>query len=182
MTNPYGPPGGHPRPWGQQPQGPGAHPGGMAGPGYGQHGGYVQQPYGAPPGYGQYAYAPHQGGYGAPPGFGPPPQPRRKSRLPWILATLIGLVIVAIVLVTGFVTPGLLIRTVFDANSVQRGVQQILEQSYRFGNVQSVTCPRDEPVERSRTFDCQVDLGGQNKSVTVTVKDTKGVYEVGYPK
>lgn len=177
MTSPYGPPGGPP-PWGQPPQGPGMYPGGVpqAGPAYGQPG-YPPPAYGPPPGYGQ---RPPQPGFGAPP---PVPAPKKKrSALPWVLGSAVLVVVAAVVLVLGFVTPGWFVRTVFDASSVEKGVQQTLEGSYRLGKVESVSCPSGQAVRPQVRFDCQVTVNGAEKTVTVTVKNDKGTYEVGHPR
>ncbi|GAA2807039.1 DUF4333 domain-containing protein [Saccharopolyspora taberi] len=175
MSSPYGPPGGPPQ-WGQRPPGPGPYQGGVpqAGPAYGRQPGYPAPSYGAP-GY----------GYGPPPGFGPGapvPGKKKRSALPWVLSSAVLVVVAAVVLVLGFVTPGWFVRTVFDAASVEQGVQQTLEGSYRLGAVESVTCPSGQAVRAQTRFDCQVSVNGAEKTVTVTVKNDKGVYEVGHPR
>lgn len=192
MSSPHGPPGGHPQ-WGQPPQGPGMPPGGWP-QGYPQQGGYggqplppqpvqqqpIQQPQYAPPhGYGQ-----PQPYYQSPGGFGFPtvPPKRKRSALPWILGGAGALVVVAVVLVLGFVTPGFFVRSVFDAASVEKGVTQTLKGSYNIAGVGTVTCPDGEPVEVAHRFDCRVQINGADKTVTVTVKNDQGVYEVGHPK
>ena len=175
MTSPYGPPGGPP-PWGQPPQGPGTYPGGVP------QGGPV---YGQPPGYPAPAYGPPGYGYGRqqqPPGFGAPAPKKKRSALPWVLSSVVLVVVAAVVLVLGFVTPGWFVRTVFDAASVEKGVQQTLEGSYRLGEVESVSCPSGQAVAPQSRFDCQVTIGGSEKTVTVTVKNDKGTYEVGHPR
>ncbi len=84
--------------------------------------------------------------------------------------------------VVGFVHPGVLVRDQLDADSVQHGVEQTLEDSYHLGTVESVTCPKGQLVVAGRGFDCQVTLEGGNKRVSVTVQDESGTYEVGYPR
>lgn len=173
MTNPYGWHGG-PQPWGQ-------HEAGFLPAGSNPQGGFAppqQQPYIPPPEYGQYRFGPPPS-YAPPP---PPPPPKRKSRTPWIVGALLAALLAAIVLVLGFVTPGLLIKTVFDADGVGKGVRQILHDSYRLDGVQSVSCPADQPVKASHSFDCRVTIGGQPQLVTVTVTDADGRYEVSRPK
>ncbi|MET3808567.1 hypothetical protein ABIB25_005596 [Nakamurella sp. UYEF19] len=44
-----------------------------------------------------------------------------------------------------------------------------------------VVCPPDEPVKEGTTFTCTATIAGVNKSITITVKDDKGKYEVGVP-
>ncbi|CAM01571.1 uncharacterized protein DUF4333 [Saccharopolyspora erythraea NRRL 2338] len=188
MTNPYGPPGGQQPPWGQQPQGPGPYPGGVPQSGYGcgqpggygHQGGYGGQPYGAPPApYGQYP----QGGFGGQPGFGgPAPEKRKRRALPWVLGGVVLVVVAAAVFVLGFVAPGWFVRSVFDAESVEKGVRQTLETSYRLGDVGPVTCPSGQAVQPGHSFDCRVTVEGRQQSVKVTVKNDKGTYEVGHPR
>ncbi|MGP4015757.1 DUF4333 domain-containing protein [Saccharopolyspora sp. 5N708] len=189
MSSPYGPPGGHPQ-WGQQPQGPGMHSGGFppAPPGYPQPGGFAprrppQQPYGG--GYGPQPRPPQRGGQFPPPGgygqYGPPPK-KKRSVLPWVLTGFGALLVIAVVLVLGFVAPGWFVRPVFDATSVAKGVAQTLKGSYGLTGVGEVNCPAGQPVAAAHRFDCQVSIDSQPRTVTVTVKNDRGVYEVGHPK
>ncbi|WP_433869288.1 DUF4333 domain-containing protein [Saccharopolyspora sp. CA-218241] len=171
MSSPYGPPGGAPQ-WG--PPGP-AYP-----QGYGPPGGYPQQP----PGYGYGGYAaPQQPEMFGGRGFGGPQPPRRKrSALPWVL-TAVGLVVVAAVVgVLGFIAPGWFNRTVLDASSVEKGVERTLAESYQLAGIEQVRCPEGEPVEPGRRFECQVRVDGQTRTVVITVKNERGVYEVGHPR
>lgn len=177
MSSPYGPPpGGHPR-WGQQPPNTGMPRGYPQ-----QQGGFAPQP---PPQ--QYGYGPQYqqpaGQFPPPGGFGPPPR-KKRSALPWVLGGAGALVVVAaaVVLVLGFVAPGWFVRSVFDASSVEKGVEQTLKGSYGLAGVGSVSCPGGQPVRTGDRFDCQVRIGAEDKTVTVTVKTDKGVYEVGHPK
>ncbi|MGI8306848.1 DUF4333 domain-containing protein [Saccharopolyspora hattusasensis] len=196
MSSPYGPPGGYPQ-WGQQPQGPGMQP---AAPGYPQPGGFApqrppQQPPQQPPqpphpqqqpyGYGRPQY-PQGGQYPAPGGYGRFDQferPKKKrSALPWVLGGIGAVLAVGVVLVLGFVTPGWFVRPVFDAASVEKGVTQTLKGSYGLQGVGNVSCPSGQPVAVGQRFDCKVGIDSATKTVTVTVKNEKGVYEVGHPK
>lgn len=153
-------------------------------------------PYGQPTGVGHQGRPP-QGPPPGPPGMRPeiavrrssvppppPPQLRRRrgGKLPWVVGFLVLLVVAGAVAFAGFVSPGLLVRSVFDAGSVQQGVQQTLRDSYHLGTVESVRCPAGQVVEPGRRFDCSVQLGGARKSVSVTVRDSSGIYEVGYPR
>ncbi len=173
MNHPYLPPGGPPQPpWGPQSAPPPWQ-------GFGAPAGSWQPappppPFVAPPGYGQQL----------PPGFRPPPPRRRKpSPLPWILSTAaVGVVVVAVILFLGFLSPGWFYRTVFDAGSVQKGVEQVLKTSYRVQGVASASCPPGQPVKPSHTFSCQVSVAGQQKTVSITVKDERGTYGVSQPR
>ncbi len=92
------------------------------------------------------------------------------------------LVVIGAVLVLGFVAPGWFVRPVFDSASVAKGVSQTLKSSYGIKGVGEVSCPDGQPVEVAHRFDCKVTIDSQAKAVTVTVKNSKGVYEVGHPK
>ena len=206
MTSPYGPSGGNdPQQWGQQPGGPpqpgGYGPGGPGGypppgqPGYGQQPGGYTPPGGYPPpgGFGQ--QPPYGGGYGAPqggygqqpgypgaygqqPGYGAPQgQAPKKSPLPWVLLA-VGVVVVAVVLVLGFVTPGWFNKKVFDNVAVQGGVKQVLSSGHQIDNV---SCPAGKPVKAGTTFTCTATVDGQKKNIVITVKDDNGKYEVAQP-
>ncbi|MDA3629986.1 DUF4333 domain-containing protein [Saccharopolyspora oryzae] len=187
MSSPYGPPqpGGYPH-WGQQPPNAGMPQGGA---GYPQPG-FAPQPPPQPPqyGYGQQIPPPYQqphqqpgGQFPQQGGFGAPPQRKKRSALPWVLGGA-GLLVVVVVLVLGFVVPGWFVRSVFDASSVEKGVEQTLKTSYGLPGVGSVSCPSGQAVQVGNRFDCQVQINSQPKTVTVTVKTDKGVYEVGHPK
>lgn len=204
MTSPYGPSGGNDpqQPWGQQPYGgppSGTPSGGFPAPGgygqqpgqpYGQpdpqqpYGGYgqQQQPYG---GYGQqptqqYAYGQQPGGY---PGATPPA--KKSGAWIWILTAVLVLVVAA-VLVTGFVTPGFFNKKVFDQAALEGddGVKKILVNDYNVQNVESVSCPADVEVKQGNTFQCKVKIGGdepKEQTVNITIKDNEGQYEVAPP-
>ncbi|MGH3992207.1 MAG: DUF4333 domain-containing protein, partial [Pseudonocardiaceae bacterium] len=192
---PYGPPGSEePAQRRQQPPGQGhpdtpsggvpvqdpnwGHQQGPPPPGYGR--GYPQQGYGQQ-GYGQQGHSPP--GY-PPPGYGPgypqqpypeQPYPRpgqlddrgpaQKSALPWVLSG-VGGIVVAVILILGFVTPGLFTTTVFDQDAVQDGVQRILSDEYG-QNAQSVICPTDQEVQTGSTFTCQATIDGEQRDVAI---------------
>lgn len=74
---------------------------------------------------------------------------------------------------------------VFDQGALQDGVKKIVMQYDPSTEVESVTCPANQPVQAGTTFDCGLSLGGaqpRETTVTVTVKDDNGTYEVGQPK
>ncbi|SHF05772.1 DUF4333 domain-containing protein [Streptoalloteichus hindustanus] len=152
-------------------------------PGYGQPQPGQQQPftgsYGQQPAYGQQTG--FQGGFGQYGGMTPADAPKKKSALPWILTGALVLV-VAVVLVLGFVWPGWFQKKVFDTAAVQDGVKKILTSEYKLAKVDGVTCPSDQRVKAGETFDCQVKVDGKSKKVTITVKSDNGEYEVGQPK
>ncbi|AKN16910.1 DUF4333 domain-containing protein [Mycobacterium haemophilum] len=176
-----------------------------AAPGYGQPAHFGAQPpgFGAPGQYaqpGQYGqYPPPPGQYGQPGQYGPPgqypqqfqpyEQPGTKGSVALIggIAGVIGVLILAAILVTGFLWPAWLVTTKLDVNKAQTGVQQILTDEtngYGARNVKDVKCNNgaDPTVKKGGTFDCSVSIDGAQKRVTVTFQDDKGTYEVGRPQ
>ncbi|MFI0464597.1 DUF4333 domain-containing protein [Saccharopolyspora sp. 5N102] len=170
-----------------------------AAPGYPQPGGFAPQrpPQPPPPppppppqqppqqyGYGQPyppggAQFPQQGGFGQFDEFGPK---KKRSALPWVSAGIIVVILALVVLVLGFITPGWFVKPVFDSASVEKGVSQTLRSSYGMTGVSQVSCPAGQRVAVGHRFDCKVTVDSQPKTVTVTVKNEKGVYEVGHPR
>ncbi|MEU6131061.1 DUF4333 domain-containing protein [Saccharopolyspora sp. NPDC047091] len=119
-----------------------------------------------------------------PPGRGsaPPSAPRTRSKVPWVFGGAVLVTVAGSLAVVGFVHPGVLVHDRFDADGLQRGVEQTLRDSYHLGTVESVSCPAGQEVVAGNRFDCQVTLGGGTKPVSVTVRDSSGIYEVGYPR
>lgn len=161
----------------------GSAPGGYDQHGYGQYADFSPPSYALPPTveFPRSAGVPHPV-EGPPAAARPRPARRKKSGLPWIVGGLLAVVLVAIVLVLGFVAPGSLLRNVFDSRGVADGVRQVLRDTYRVDGVGSVSCPADQPAELGSRFDCRADIGGASRSVTVTVTDSDGRYEVGHPR
>ncbi|WP_027941789.1 DUF4333 domain-containing protein [Amycolatopsis taiwanensis] len=158
--------------YGQQPQ-----------PQYGQQPDYGQPPYGQP----QYGQQYPQQQYGQQPGqYGAPPVPRARKKAGktvWIVISAV-VVVAAAVGVTGFWKPGFFVTTVLDQTAVQNGVRTVLTGQPPNGygqSVSTVSCPAKQPVEAGIKFDCSVTVDGDQKTVTITVKDTDGNYEVGQP-
>ncbi len=151
-------------------------------PAYGQPGGYGQQPgYAQPAGYGQ------QGGFGQPaygqqPTATPPAKKSGKGLMIGIGAVVLVLAIAAVVL---FLYPGVLNKKVFDHTKVEAGVTNILTAAppagYGTTGVSAVSCPSDQAVKINATFNCTATINGAPKTVTITVKDDTGKYEVGVP-
>ncbi|MDT7709657.1 MAG: hypothetical protein QOG20_5264 [Pseudonocardiales bacterium] len=164
-----------------------------------------QQPYGAPqyegpqptqqyPGaqqaWGQQAAPPGQQWGGQQPdaqqwGQGYPPLPEApatsgRSKLPFILGG-VGVLVVAAVLVLGFVTPGFFVSKVFDTAAVQSGVQKILTDSYGVQGVTAVTCGQDIAVTAGASFTCDATIDGQHVKVPVRITSSSGDYQVGRP-
>ncbi|WP_143229359.1 DUF4333 domain-containing protein [Actinophytocola xanthii] len=58
------------------------------------------------------------------------------------------------------------------------GVRNFLAQEYQLSDVGNVDCPGDLALQ----FDCTVTVAGQEKTVTVTVLNENGEFEVSEPK
>ena len=96
------------------------------------------------------------------------------------------MVVLALIAVILFVWPGPLKKgETFDNTKVAAGVTKILTDpppdGYGATGVSGVTCPADRPVKTGTTFNCTATINGAPKTVTITVKDDKGTYEVGVP-
>lgn len=205
----YGQQGGYgqqPQPSYGQPQQPGyEQQGGYGQPGYEQQqGGYGQQGYGQQPaapqqGYGQqgqYDYGQQQQ-YGQQPAYGQPGQYGQQNYNQYgpsqggqggssnkgvIIGVTSLVVVLAIAAVLLFLWPGWLNKKVFDQNAVQDGVVKLINDSYNMDATEA-SCPKagDTEVKAGNTFDCTVKVDGQDKTVTITVKDDDGKYEVSVP-
>lgn len=163
--------GGYPPPSGPQPQQPAQQPQ----PGQGQWqqpgaGGYPgQPPYGYPGGYQQYGQPQMQ-------------QPPKKSKAPLWIGLGLG-VVLGVVAVVLWVWPALLMPKVFDATSVEQGVEQTLGGHFEV-EPGSASCPAEQEVKQGHTFTCTVKIGGEEKTVPIKVLDEASPprYEVGNPE
>lgn len=125
---------------------------------------------------------PGVGGPGGVSSGGAPGRRVLRARRNWFLSGAFVLVAVLLVLVLGFVAPGWFVRTVFQSESVQRGVARTLRDVYQLNGVRAVSCPDGQTVVPGNQFDCRVRFDDRAKTVTISVKDDRGVYEVGHPK
>ncbi|MGH3495149.1 MAG: DUF4333 domain-containing protein, partial [Sciscionella sp.] len=149
-------------------------------PGYAQPGGYQQQYYGVE----------QPGGFQRPGPYGDPQRPvpgldslavePKRSKLPWILSGAVALIVI-VVAILGFVAPGFFVTKTFDSTSLQNGVRNTLTNDYKIGGVGQVSCPSGQQVTVGATFTCTVSINGQQKTVTLRVQDSSGVYQVGQP-
>ncbi len=73
------------------------------------------------------------------------------------------------------------VTKVFDAEAMQKSVRTILTEEYLVEDVRSVTCPPGRRVEVDSTFECTAQIGGEPKTVPITVTSEKGDYQVGMP-
>ncbi|MEU4671413.1 DUF4333 domain-containing protein [Amycolatopsis sp. NPDC023774] len=71
---------------------------------------------------------------------------------------------------------------VFDAKAMDAAVTKILADTYRIDGVGEVSCPDRQAVTDGSTFQCVVDIAGEEKHVPITVTGTAGDYRVDAPK
>jgi len=73
----------------------------------------------------------------------------------------------------------------FDHTKVEAGVTTILTSAapagYGLKGVIGVTCPDGVAVVAGATFQCTATIGGAQKIITITIKDSTGKYEVSVP-
>ncbi|OKJ93947.1 DUF4333 domain-containing protein [Amycolatopsis sp. CB00013] len=148
--------------WQAQQQSPGTPP-------QGQYGGGFQPA--------QQAQPSQYGGLGA---FGTEPAKKPKASKKTLL---IGGIAAAVVIAGGVGAwlLGAFAGDTLDQKSVQDGVVRVLNENYGEPDVKNVSCPSGQPVENGATFDCSIDLSGQQKKVTVRVLNTTPEFEVGAP-
>ncbi|MCK0174352.1 MULTISPECIES: DUF4333 domain-containing protein [Mycobacteriaceae] len=163
-------------------------------PQYGQPQYGQPQQYGQPtPQYGQPPYGQPTQQYGQPGQYGTYPQPgsddgsKKSMKVIGGVVAALAVLIIAVVGILGFVTPGFFVTTKLDIDAAQSGVQQILTDEangYGAKNVRDVRCNNgDSPVvKKGETFDCEVSIDGTKREVTVTFQDDDGTYEVGRPR
>lgn len=146
-------------------------------PGYGQQPQYGQQAYGEAPAYDQQPYGQHQP-YGGQ-GWQNPQQSSSSSKKVLLIVGGVIIALVAAIVVTGSLVLG---SNTFDNAAVQDGVAKIVTESYGAIDVSDVSCPSGQKAETGTQFTCTLTTDGVPGSVTVTVKDDDGTYEVGRPR
>ncbi|MFT4087435.1 MAG: DUF4333 domain-containing protein [Gordonia sp. (in: high G+C Gram-positive bacteria)] len=110
----------------------------------------------------------------------------QSSKIKFVIFGVIGVVVIAaIVLITAFLWPGWAGKTL-SQDAVEQGVVKVLTaanptEGYNLKNVKDVQCPSGQEVKAGHTFTCSLKVEGQNKHVTVTIKDDSGTYEVSRP-
>ena len=70
---------------------------------------------------------------------------------------------------------------VLDQQSLEDGVVKVLNENYGEPDVKNAQCPSNEAAKNGTTFDCTVQIAGQEKKVTVRVLNDRPEYEVGAP-
>ena len=138
-----------------------------------------QAPPPGPPQHQQFGggFQPSQyGGLGA---FSPEAQKKPRSKKPLAIG---GIAVLVLVVGGGLAwLLGAFRGDVLEQKSLQDGVTKVLNESYGEPDVKNAQCPSDESAQNGTTFDCTVQIGGQEKKVTVRVLNDKPEYEVGAP-
>ncbi|ALG84855.1 DUF4333 domain-containing protein [Gordonia phthalatica] len=146
-----------------------------------------QQPQYGQPAYGQQPFGQQPGQPTGDPTLNPFTQPAgkqgSKGKLIGIGAGVLVL-IAAIVAITALWLPGWAGKSL-NQTAVQDGVTKILTdaepEGYGITDVKDVQCPDGQKIEVDATFTCSLKANGENKHVTVTIKDKDGTYEVSRP-
>lgn len=71
--------------------------------------------------------------------------------------------------------------SMLDKTAAERGVEQLLTDSYGLPEVSAVRCPEAQVVVEGEAFECMLVAGGANQKVIVTFVDDEGTYEVSRP-
>ncbi|MBF6257433.1 DUF4333 domain-containing protein [Nocardia farcinica] len=71
--------------------------------------------------------------------------------------------------------------TELDRAAVQRGVTTVLTDSYGISDVRDVRCPASIEIVPGASYDCSVRVGAAAQTVSVTITDLDGTYEVSRP-
>jgi hypothetical protein len=101
--------------------------------------------------------------------------------MPLIVGGGVAVVVLAVVGVLGFVTPGFFMSRVFDRGAVEQGVAQVLTQDYGIANVGGVACAEGIAVRAGSSFECDATIDGQPVRVPIQITTDQGNYEVGRP-
>jgi hypothetical protein len=65
----------------------------------------------------------------------------------------------------------------FDQESLERNVRRILVERYD-QRVETVSCPAEQQVVVGRSFECRINVAGEQRSVRITVRTEDGQFEV----
>lgn len=71
---------------------------------------------------------------------------------------------------------------VFDETAVQDAVFKVLAESYQIKGLETVICPKDQPVKTGTKFSCTATIEGKQKMVPIQVTSDDGTYSVSMPK
>ena len=107
--------------------------------------------------------------------------PGRSGRSLLLVTAGMAAVVLVVVAVLGFVTPGFFVTRVFDTVAVEAGVERVLTSDYGLQDVSGVTCGDRIEVAEGATFTCRATVGVEQVSVPVRITSDSGAYEVGPP-
>ncbi|MFI5934104.1 DUF4333 domain-containing protein [Actinoplanes sp. NPDC051494] len=106
--------------------------------------------------------------------------PRNRQKLGIAIGAGVG-VVLALVGILGFWTPGFFISTIYDTGALQKGVLRVLRDNYEIA-ADAVACPPSVPVDEGLQFSCNALVGGQQRPVTIRVVADDGRFEVVRPQ
>lgn len=69
-----------------------------------------------------------------------------------------------------------------DHVAVEAGIVKMLEDTYGISDVSNVQCPTSMVVQVNSVYTCALQVGDEDKKVTVKVARADGTYSVGRPK
>ncbi|WP_164873353.1 DUF4333 domain-containing protein [Rhodococcus xishaensis] len=94
----------------------------------------------------------------------------------------VGLVAGFVIAVLVLLVAGVFGEKTLDQAAVQKGVEEIVIESYGARTVTGVSCPPEQKVIPGAWFECDLTVDGRPRTVRVTFTDTDGTYEVARPK
>jgi hypothetical protein len=111
--------------------------------------------------------------------------PRRKHS--WLLyGGALTTVVVAVILIVGFASPGIFLVRKLDITQAQAGVERILSDPAGYGarHVSNVTCNDGHSpiIHKGETFTCEATIDRVRQVFVVTFIDDAGSYQVGRPQ
>ncbi|MBA0124762.1 DUF4333 domain-containing protein [Haloechinothrix sp. YIM 98757] len=71
---------------------------------------------------------------------------------------------------------------VLSTTSLERGVIDMLTDSYGEHDVSKAQCPANQQIDPGHTFACTVEVAGEERSVEIRVLNDKPEFEVGAPE
>ena len=108
----------------------------------------------------------------------PPPSSGGKGKGLFIGLGILGVLVVGAIVALVVVLTS---KDKLDQAAVQEGVKKVLTDSYGIQDVDGVSCPSGQEVKVDATFECTLQVSGEQKKVNVKITNENGTYEVGRP-
>ncbi|MET8654351.1 DUF4333 domain-containing protein [Nocardia aurea] len=112
------------------------------------------------------------------PGQPTPPSSGGKGKGLFIGLGILGVLVVGAIVALVVVLTS---KDKLDQAAVQEGVKKVLTDSYGIQDVDGVSCPSGQEVKVDATFECTLQVSGEQKKVNVKITNENGTYEVGRP-